>query len=135
MEYIDKLPLELLEIIFNHIPNSYKIFINKEFYIKYNGLIVSRIGNFQSYMRDIIRFDCVYPFTFILNRNLHYWISTNKFTFNKIVYDNFLSYLMEYARKNKANKCLNILNLELQLSKLKKLNCNDYKQIKKSWIQ
>ena len=135
MKYIDKLPLELLDLIFNFIPDSHKIFINKQYYNKFNGLIVKRIGNFQSYMRDIIRNDCVYPFTFILNRNLTYWITSSRFTFNNIVYDNFLSYLMEYARKNKSNKCLNLLNLELELSKLKKLNCNDYKHIKKSWIQ
>ena len=135
MNYFEKLPLELLGIIFDFIPNSYKIFINKDYYKKYNGLIVSRIGNFQSYLRDIIRYDCSFPFKFIINRNLNYWINLNKFTYENRIYNNFFFYLLEFARKNKSNKCLNLLNYELQLSKLKKLKRINYKDIKKSWIQ
>ena len=135
MNYFEKLPLELLHIIFDFIPNSYKIFINKDYYKKYNGLIVSRIGNFQSYLRDIIRYDCSFPFKFIINRNLNYWINLNKFTYENRIYNNFFFYLLEYARKNKSTKCLNLLNYELQLSKLKKFKRINYKDIKKSWIQ
>ena len=135
MKYIDKLPLELLEIIFSFIPNHYKVFINKKYYTKFNSLIMLRIKNFNSYVRDLIRNDSIFPFTFLLNRNFNYWINSSKMEYSENIYSNYYSYLLEYARKNNSNKCLDLLNFELQLSKLKKLNCKDYKYKKKSWIQ
>jgi hypothetical protein len=131
---IDDLPNEILDIIFYYLNTREKIFLNKKYYIKYNDYIDQYIINYSSYVRDIIRLDYSFVFEYIIYRNFNKWIKINNYNYKNIIYNNYILFLSDFANKNKATKCLNLLNLHLEISKLKKLNCKDYRIKRKEWI-
>jgi len=131
---IDDLPNEILDIIFYYLNTREKFFLNKKYYIKYNNYIDQYIINYSSYVRDIIRLDYSFVFEYIIYRNFNKWIKINNYNYKNIIYNNYIFFLSDFANKNKATKCLNLLNLHLEISKLKKLNCKDYRIKRKEWI-
>jgi len=128
------LPNEILYIIFYYLNTREKFFLNKKYYIKYNNYIDQYIINYSSYVRDIIRLDYSFVFEYIIYRNFNKWIKINNYNYKNIIYNNYIFFLSDFANKNKATKCLNLLNLHLEISKLKKLNCKDYRIKRKEWI-
>jgi len=134
MNIIERLPNDILEIIFYYLNIRQKIFLNKKFYIKYNEYIDQYIINYNSYIRDIIRFDCSFVFEYIIYRNYNKWLKINNYNYRNIIYYNYIFFLSDFSDKNKATKCYNLLNLHLAISKLKKLNCKDYRIKHKEWI-
>jgi hypothetical protein len=131
---IDDLPNEILDIIFYYLNAKEKIFLNKKYYIKYNDYIDQYIIKYSSYVRDTIRLDYSFVFEYIIYRNFNKWIKINNYNYKNIIYNNYIFFLSDFANKNKATKCLNLLNLHLEISKLKKLNCKDYRIKRKEWI-
>ncbi len=67
-------------------------------------------------------------------RNLKKWIKINNYNYGNVIYYNYIYFLSDFSNKNKATKCLYLLNLHLEISKLKKLNCKDYRIKRKEWI-
>ena len=134
IDIIEHLPSDILDIIFYYLNIREKIFINKKYYIKYNNYIDQYITNYSSYIRDIIRFDCSFIFEYVIYRNFNKWIKMNNYNYKNIIYNNYIFFLSDFANKNKSSKCLYLLNLHLEISKLKKLNCKDYKIKHKEWI-
>ena len=134
IDIIEHLPNDILDIIFYYVNPREKIFLNKKYYIKYNSYIDTYIYNYSSYIRDIIRFDCSFVFEHIIYRNLNKWIKINNYNYGKVIYYNYIYFLSDFSNKNKATKCLYLLNLDLEISKLKKLNCKDYRIKHKEWI-
>ena len=134
MNIIEHLPNDILDIIFYYLSIREKIFLNKKYYIKYNSYIDQYITNYTSYIRDIIRFDCSFVFEYVIYRNINKWIKINNYNYSNIIYNNYICFLSDFSNKNKAIKCLYLLNLHLEISKLKKLNCKDYRIKHKEWI-
>lgn len=73
MIYIDLLPNEILDIIFEKLVPSEKIFLNKKNYYKYHYIIKNKIQPrlYESYLRDIIRFNYVFVFKEIIKENFN----------------------------------------------------------------
>ena len=134
MNIVNALPDDLLQIIWSYLNPIKKIFLNKTYYNKYNYLIDKLIINYQSYIRDIIRVDYQFIFNYILLRNFDKWIKPKNYQYGNIIYPSYIDYIHQYAKNNKSNKCVNLINLNLQISKLKKLSCKDYRRKKKLWI-
>ena len=68
---MDKLPLELIDIIYSFVPLEVKAFLTKNNYREYHGLLREKIGKkIENYIRHTIRQD-------------------NDFVFNRILYDNY----------------------------------------------
>ena len=135
MDITKNLPDDILIIIFDYVNPKQKIFLNKIFYNKYNYLIDKIINNYESYIRDIIRLDFKFVFNNILLRNFDKWVVINNFHYGNIIYPNYINFLYSYARSNKSHKCIELINFNLQISKLKKLNCKDYRIKNKKWIK
>tara|TARA_B100001059_G_C17756307_1_gene540102 strand:- start:818 stop:1222 length:405 start_codon:yes stop_codon:yes gene_type:complete len=131
---IDKLPDDILPIIFSYVNEKQKIFLNKTFYNKYYKHIDSLIKHYDSYIKDIVRNDCKFTFEYIIARNFLKWYTMFNYHYGNKIYNNYIDFLLEFSRKNKSNKCLTIINLHLEISKLKKLNCKDSRNINKKWI-
>lgn len=131
---IDKLPDDILTIIFSYVNEKQKIFLNKTFYNKYYKHIDSLIKHYDSYIKDIVRNDCNFTFEYIIARNFFKWYTMFNYHYGNKIYNNYIDFLIEFSRKNKSNKCLTIINLHLEISKLKKLNCKDSRNINKKWI-
>ena len=116
MNIIDKLPADILAIIFYYVNDKQKIFLNKSFYNLYYIHIDSLIKNYDSYIRDIIRHDCNFIFEYVITRNFIKWYAMTNYHFGNKIYTNYINYLLDFARKNKSNKCLSIINLHLDIS-------------------
>lgn len=134
MNIINFLPDDLLYIVWYHIDPKNKIFLSKTNYIKYNHLIDKLISNYESYLRDIIRNDYNFVFNYILLRNLNKWIKINNIHYNNTIFPCYINYLYNFAKNNKSYKCMDLINFNLNISKLKKLNCKDTRDKKKKWI-
>ena len=119
---IQTLPDEILNIIWQHISPRQKIFVDKKHYLELNYLIDQLIisSRYDSYIRDIIRKDSVFVFKHTLTRNFNYWLHKQNYKYNKIIYSDYFHFLLNYTYSNNASKCHNILNLQLELSGLKK---------------
>lgn len=134
MNIVNFLPDDLLYIVWSHIHPINKIFLSKTNYIKYNYLIDKLISNYESYLRDIIRHDYNYVFNYILQRNFNKWIQINNFHYNNTVFPYYINYIYNFSKNNQSYKCMDLINFNLNISKLKKLNCKDTRDKKNKWI-
>lgn len=122
---LSRLPDDILSIIFNCISPKQKIFLNKEYYSHYNYLVDQIVGTrHDSYVRDIIRNNCTFVFHHLLARNFDKWLTSNNYHYKRSIYSNYISFLIDFCRENNASKCSEIINVQLQLSGLKKDWCN-----------
>ena len=121
-DIIPFLPNEIKNIIWHHISCRQKIFINKKHYYRLNPLIDTIISNirYDCYVRDIIRNDCLYVFNILFYRNMNKWLSKRNYKYNNVIYSDYVNFLLNYAYINNATKCSNNINLQLNLSGLKK---------------
>ena len=117
---ITYLPDDIIKIIWYKILPKYKIFINKENYIKFNYLIDQNITNHDSYIRDIIRNDSSYVFYYILQRCFNNWLQMYNYKYKGVIYTNYINFILFYMQQNNSSKCNNLINLQLNLCELKK---------------
>jgi hypothetical protein len=118
---MENLPDDIIALIWGHFNASNKIFLNKEYYSKYNNLIDKLIPRrYESYIRDIIRNDCSFVFKNLLDRKFIKWILMHNYKYNDVIYTDYIHFILYYSSLNKSHKCNNILNLELRLLGLKK---------------
>lgn len=118
---LNRLPEELITLIFKGIPKIQKIFLNKYYYTQFNYLIDQIIGTrYDSYIRDMVRNNYAFTFQYVLERNFEKWLMVTNYHYKQSIYDNYICFLIEFSRNNNAYKCSNLLNDKLQLSRLKK---------------
>ena len=129
------LPEEIIDIIWNYIPLTQKIFVNKNHYTQLHYLVDTLVpsARYNSYVRDIIRNDCRYVFNFLLTRNFTHWLNKYNYKYNNILYPDYINFILNYACKNNASKCSNSINLQLSLSGLKKEWCKNSKIKHNKW--
>lgn len=119
------LPVELIELIWNNLSPLNKIFLNKKYYIKFNHLIDGLVTNYESYIRDIIRNDYSFSFNYILKRQFIRWLRKVNYKYNNIIYSDYLNFILNYCASNNSSKCSYLINLQLNLSGLKKDWCKN----------
>tara|TARA_B100001093_G_scaffold507866_1_gene569082 strand:+ start:3026 stop:3445 length:420 start_codon:yes stop_codon:yes gene_type:complete len=121
-DIIEYLPDDIINIIFNKINVFQLIFLNKEYYHKFNYLVDSKIniGRYDSYVRDIVRNDYSFIFENILIRKINFWLLRKNYLYNNVIYNDFLDFLLFYCKNNNSNKCSHLIYLQLDLSGLKK---------------
>lgn len=121
MIYIDLLPSEILDIIFEKLLSSQKIFLNKKYYNKYHYLVKNIIEPkmYETYLRDIIRFDYVIVFNEIIKEKFQYWMVYNKsIKYQNFIFTNYFSYINYLVNKYNSFKIK-----EQIISNLIKNNC------------
>jgi hypothetical protein len=119
-QWIQHLPDEIINIIWSKLNPCHIIFLNKENYKKFNYLIDGMVCNYESYIRDIIRNDYIFSFNYILNRQFKYWLHKRNYRYNDVIFPDYIHFLLNYSISNKASKCNKLINLQLNLSGLKK---------------
>ena len=121
LDELSRLPDDILSIIFESISPRQKLFLNKEYYGRFNYLVDQIIGTrYESYVRDTVRHNCAFTFNYMIDRNFYKWLNSNNYHYKQSIYNNFICFLIEYSRENNAHKCSKLLNVQLQLSGLKK---------------
>ncbi len=108
---IDKLPIEMVDIIYSYIPKSITIFLNKQNYIENHYLIRTLINkvNIEKYIRMMVRQDNDFVFHQLLIENCHRWMNMNKYYYKECIYSNYLEFLEEYAIEYESTNCRNKL--------------------------
>jgi len=122
---VQTLPVELIELIWNNLNPHNKIFLNKKYYIELNYLIDGLVINYESYIRDIVRHDCSFSFNHILSRHFIHWLHKQNYKYNNIIYPDYINFILNYCASNNSSKCSYLINLQLNLSGLKKEWCKN----------
>jgi hypothetical protein len=120
---VDKLPYELLDIIYSYVPKKVTAFLNKTNYIKEHQFITNNIinnGKMEIYIRIMIRQDNDFVFNQLLKENYTRWVIIKNYYYKDCIYANYLIFLESYAIENQSTKCRKLLGellKELGLSK------------------
>ena len=135
-DIIPYLPEEIVNIIFSKLNPLQLIFINKEYYYKLNHLVDTIItkGRYDSFLRDIIRHDYNFVFKNILHRKFNNWILFKNYKYKNTTYPDFVHFLLFYSKNNNSHRCNDLINLQLQLSGLKKDWCKNNRIKYSQWI-
>ena len=138
-ERINKLPHELVDIIYEFIPGITKCVLNKKLYKNYHVCIKSYIssrGLFDNYIRDIIRKDLDYVFFYIAKENCGLWLKAKKCTYKNKIFPTYSKLLENLCIETESTKCRNIMNEALNKSGLNKNQHkkNIVKSIDREWI-
>jgi hypothetical protein len=105
------LPFELSNIIFNYLPTTSKVWLNKMYYLQHNNLIKSMIpeNRFNNYVISIIRHDSAFSLEHIISENksqwVTEWINSRHYRYNNKKYTCFLYFIYEYSIDCCSNKC------------------------------
>ena len=124
---IDKLPLELVDIVYSYIPKSITIFLSKKYYIKDHHLIRKLINkrNIEQYIRTMVRQDNDIVFKLLLVENYKRWLNMKKYYYQECIYGNYVNFLESYAIDNKSSKCRKLI---INLFEEEGLNKNKHKK-------
>jgi len=120
LEQINPLPDDIKNIIFEMLPNSEKIFLNKKYYEKYHYLIRQMIINnknflsaatygMEAYIRNIVRNNYYFSFDRIVKENFDRWLFMKKYRYKDIVFSNYVRFLIYYCNEFESYDCLNRL--------------------------
>lgn len=112
LENINKLPEDLLNIIYTYIPISVTLFLRKDDYISNHILLRKYIKkkDIENYIRTMIRQDNDFVLTQLLKENYSRWINMKKCYYKNSIYTNYLVFLDSYCLDNDSNKCKKTIN-------------------------
>lgn len=103
-----KIPIELINIIFNYLPYNRLVFLNTNYYFTYH--IYLNINNIENYTRYIIRNDNSFVFNMIIHEKLNNWYKIKKYQYKNIICYDYVSFINYFIIENNANNCKNILD-------------------------
>ena len=134
LKNIDKLPLELVDIVYSYIPKSVTTFLSKKNYIKDHNLIRKLINkrNIEQYIRTMIRQDNDFVFKHLLVENYNRCLNMKKYYYKECIYGNYLNFLESYTIDNESTKCRKILIKFLEEQGLRK---NQHKKNRHRYIR
>ena len=121
-------PPEIIEIIWNYVPNTTKVWVSKYYYEKYHyELIYPKLKlNYNSYMRFIIRNQYIYLMQ--INIKEHYVTWCNKIInlkYKQKTFPRYIDYVKNLSLENNSNKIYNLLkNYENNNNSNKSLKSN-----------
>jgi len=127
LKNINKLPIELVDIVYSYIPKSITMFLTKKNYIETHYLIRQFIDKIkiEQYIRAMVRDDNYFVFSQLLVENYQRWLNMKKYYYKECIYGNYLNFLESYAIDNKSSKCRKLI---LNLFEEEGLNKNQHKK-------
>ena len=136
-KYLSYLPVELLEIIYSYLPNQAKIFLNRDYYKKYHYLLRDMISprNYDNYIRDMIKNNCTFVITQLMDENYKQWIQSSKKMYKNVIYPHYSGYIIGMALEMNRNS---IRELVVEYYDKKGLSKNLHKKNRsnnKRWIK
>jgi hypothetical protein len=122
LSYIKRLPLEIEDIIKSFIPISVLVILNKKNYVKYHKELKNFISKsqYENYIRDMLRRDNDFIFSFLLKENCKTWLNIRKYKYSNMNYGNFFCFIDKFCIDNESTKCRNILKAFLNKTGLSK---------------
>lgn len=115
LNYVDKLPDELIDIIKEYLPIQVKAFLNKSFYLQYHHSLKKFIPNYESYIRDIVRKKNDFVFNVVCKENFKKWLFIKKYHYKSNIFSNYVYFLLYLCNENSSSQCREILHTYLKL--------------------
>ena len=109
------IPEELKGIIFNYLPPTTLVWLNKEYYIKHHEVVSDMIkpARYQQYVTNMIIRDASFSFQFVMRENIVRWfkmmVNNKKHRFAGKTYSSFLPFLLEFSISSGAEKCRRVI--------------------------
>lgn len=131
---MDKLPMEMVDIIYSYIPKSITMFLTKKNYVENHHLIKEFIDKrkTEQYIRTMVRYDNDFVFEHLLVENYNRWLNMKKYYYRECIYGNYLNFIESYAIENEATKCRQIIHKFLEEQGLSK---NQHKKNRIKYIR
>lgn len=106
------LPEELVNMIYEYIPQRVKIFLTKNMYLYNHHLIRNYISRYkiEEYFRVIVRKDYDFVFRIILYENYWRWIELKQYYHKGIIFASYLYFIRTYCYDSESTKCINVIN-------------------------
>jgi hypothetical protein len=122
LSHIKRLPLEIEYIIKSFIPISVLVTLNKKNYIKYHAELKRLISKsqYENYIRDMLRRDNDFIFSFLLKENCKTWLNIRKYKYSNVNYGNYFCFIDKFCIDNESTKCRNMLKEFLNKTGLSK---------------
>jgi hypothetical protein len=124
---MNKLPLNIVEIIYDYIPKKYLVFTNKNNYKKYHSLLKSSINFYENYIRKIVRKDFDFIFETIIDENSCVWKKLKQYQYENNVYENYIYFILDYSIANESTKCKKIIK-KFMNKKIDNIGLNESKK-------
>ena len=102
---VNKLPMDIVNIIEEYLPKKEFVFTNKTNYELYHHLIKPNIKNYETYIRDTIRRDNNFVFEMIVRENYSKWFEIKKYTYKNYDFKNYAYFVINYCIENESSKC------------------------------
>jgi hypothetical protein len=111
LSHIKRLPLEIEDIIKSFIPISVLVTLNKKNYVKYHTELKHFISKsqYENYIRDTLRRDNDFVFSFLLKENSKTWLNIRKYKYANMNYGNYFCFIDKFCIDNESTKCRNKL--------------------------
>jgi len=109
------IPDEIRTIIFDMLPPTTLVWLNREYYHKYHYVIMGMIkpSRYQQYVTNMIMGDRVFVFQHIMRENVIRWFKmvtqNKKHHFAGKRYSSFLAFTLEYAITCGSEKCRRVI--------------------------
>jgi hypothetical protein len=137
LQQIYVLPCELNVTIYSYLPETYAIFLNKKLYLKKHKLVKQWIppSLYDNYIRDMVRKDCEFVFTEIVDQNVKQWLKMKKYKYDNIIYNNYFYFLASFCIDNKSTRCRDVLTRNLEKLGMSKNQHKNNRAINIKWKQ
>jgi hypothetical protein len=117
---VSALPQDVLSIIFEMIPNRYKLILNKSYYNSLHYLMPTFIRYYDYYIHQIIVKDMDVAFKALLTDNFFKWLSIKKYRHFGMRFSNYIEFLKYLCIESNAIKCLTLIETCIELIGLNK---------------
>ena len=112
LENVNKLPEELVDIIYSYIPHKVTLFLTKNMYLFNHHLIRNYIKRYdiEEYFRTTIRKDNDFVFKIQLYENYRNWINLKQYYYKGQIFASYLYFINSYCYDNYSEKCIKVIN-------------------------
>jgi hypothetical protein len=128
---ITSLPDEIIDIIYDFVPEYLLVFTNHEHYENYHHLLKPKINDYEEYIRCTIRNDYDFVFSKVMYENCNNWMKLTLYPNDNISFIDYNHFLLHYSMKNESSKCQSLLK-ELFAQLYTDIYKNKYKHKKNS---
>lgn len=123
LQNIMMLPEVLVDIVYEYVPLSTKLFLTKKNYKENHVLVKTLIDKrqYENYIRCIVRQDNSFVFSFLINENITLWTcKIHNYLYKDSTYRNYLLFLHEYCIENESTRCKEIIDTFIEILGLNK---------------
>ena len=106
---LNLLPKEVRVHIYDYVPLSVLVWLNKTLYIA-NGKLISKMiprSLHDNYVRDMIRKDCALCLSRIVRENEVAW--SRSLVYKRVSYPDYAAFLIDYCNQHESTNCKNVL--------------------------